>query len=238
MQIVIFAGGLGTRLRPLTEATPKSMIMVYGRPFLEYQLDLLEKTRLFSEAILCVGYKYQQVEDYLKECKKYNFKLVFSREKEHLLGLAGALKLAEPLLENTFFTLNGDTYLSVDYNKIFSYFKKRNKKALMVIYKNHNKYQKSNVSISNGYIQRYDKNAQSKDLTYIDAGLSIFKKEILYTIPESQFFSLGEVYARLIRENELLAFETKQKFYDIGSFRDLEEFKKFVGTKNYILNTS
>ncbi len=233
MQVVILAGGLATRLRPLTEKIPKSMIRINEKPFLEYQIELLKKNNL-TDILLCAGYLGGQIKDYFGDGEKFGVRLEYSEEKEELLGTGGALKKTESLLEDEFFVMYGDSYLILDYQEIADYFRKFNRLGLMVVYKNYNKFDKSNVVVKNGFVKVYNKRDSSPEMVYIDEGISILKKEILSDFPPHTSFSLDRIFQRLISKKELLAFETKQRFYEIGSPQGLSDFKKLILKKEAI----
>ena len=227
MQMVILAGGLATRMRPLTLKLPKSMLQIKGRPFLEYQLELLKEYEI-KDVLLCVGYKGELIKDHFGDGRKFGVNLSYSFDGDKLLGTAGALKKAYRLLDDNFFLMYGDSYLPYDYQKIEESFKRLNKLSLMVVYKNQNRFDKSNILICEGLIKLYDKTLRGEKLEYIDAGLSILKKEVLNLVPEEEPYDLEELYRTLISEEEMSAFEVKQRFYQIGSSEGLEEFKNLV----------
>ncbi len=233
MQVVILAGGLATRLRSLVEKVPKSMIRINEKPFLEYQIELLKKSGLV-DILLCAGYLGSQIKDYFGDGKKFGVSLSYSEEKQELVGTGGALKKAENLLEDEFFVMYGDSYLLLDYQEITRYFHNFNKRGLMVVYKNHNQFDKSNLVVKNGLVKLYDKKGVNPEMVYIDEGISILKKEILGSFPSNKTFALDEVFQRLIRGKELLAFQTKQRFYEIGSAEGLDDFKKLILKKGAI----
>jgi NDP-sugar pyrophosphorylase family protein len=97
----------------------------------------------------------------------------------------------------------------------------------MVVYKNHNKYDKSNVCLEGNRVSKYDKNAVD-NMVYIDYGVSLLRKNILRFVPEGMVNSLEDVFKEMIKQNSMLAFETKERFYEIGSFKGLEEFSNFI----------
>ena len=151
MQMVILCGGLATRLGDLAKTIPKSMIDINGKPFLEYQINNLEKNGI-KDIILCVGHLSEAIKDYFKDGKKFGVKVKYSYDGNKLLGPIGAVKNAEPLLEEIFFILYGDSYINVDYQKIYSDFINQNKLGLMVVYRNEDKYDKSNLAVKNGMV--------------------------------------------------------------------------------------
>lgn len=227
MQMAILAGGLATRLQPLTEKIPKSLIMIEGKPFLQYQVEFLKKGGI-TEIVLCVGHLSEQIETYFGDGKRFGVNIQYSRERERLLSTAGALKNAETLLAEDFFLMYGDSYLFLNFEEVFGHFQNLNKSALMVVYKNYDKYDKSNVVIRNGMVKRYDKKHKTEDMVYIDYGVSILRKKVLDIIPKAQIYSFEELFQELIKQNEMLAFETRERFFEIGSYDGLEEFKKYV----------
>lgn len=227
MQMVILAGGLAIRMMPLTSKLPKSMLQIKGRPFLEYQLELLKEYEI-KDVLLCVGYKGELIKDHFGDGRKFGVNLSYSFDGNKLLGTAGALKKAYKLLGENFFLMYGDSYLPYDYQEIEKHFRDSAKLSLMVAYRNQNRFDKSNLLIQDGMIKLYDKTLRGENLEYIDAGLSILKKEVLNLVPEEEPYDLEELYRTLISEEEMSAFEVKQRFYQIGSFEGLEEFKNLV----------
>lgn len=227
MQMVILAGGMGTRMRPLTEGRPKAMIMVDNKPFLEYQIELLKKHRI-TEIVLCVGYLADQIKDYFGDGGRFGVEIRYSEEKSQLLGMAGALKNAEPLLAEEFLAMNGDSYLLLDYAEIMSYFKGRDELALMVVHRNHDPYRASNVAIEGDLVTIYDRNKIVPWMRYIDAGLWALRKRALSLIPPNRAVSQEEFFHKLIERKQLLAFRVSQRFYEIGSFSGLAEFSQLI----------
>ncbi|MGA2670090.1 MAG: sugar phosphate nucleotidyltransferase [Dehalococcoidia bacterium] len=227
IQLAILAGGLATRLGPLTEKTPKSMVMIQGRPFLEYQLGFLRKSGVTS-AVLCIGHLAEQIENYFGDGRKFGMNITYSYESKQLLGTAGALKKAERLLEDPFFTMYGDSYLSLDFADAMSYFKSRDKLALMSVYKNYDRYEGSNTVIKGELVKKFSKKEKTKGMVYIEYGANIFRKAALELIPEDLPYSLDKLFPELIRRKDLLAYEVRERFYQIGSPEGLEEFKRYV----------
>ena len=157
MQAIILAGGLGTRLGPLTKETPKVMVPVNGKPFLLYLLQLL-KSQEIKDIILSIGYLGQQVRDFFGSGESLGLRLRYNEEKEKLLGTGGALKQAQDLLDDYFLVINGDTYLPIDYRDVEKTYLKHNKKAIMVVYDNREDTGvKNNVALDNDLmVVRYD----------------------------------------------------------------------------------
>ncbi len=230
MQTVILAGGLGTRLRPLTEKIPKVMVSVNSKPFLLHLLQLL-KSRGISDVVLCIGYLGKQVKDFFGNGEGLGVNLRYSEEKGKLLGTAGALKQAQSLLDNYFFVINGDTYLPVDYHEVEKAFFKRAKKALMVVYDNREDTgARNNVMLDdNLMVKRFDKGSPDPGLKYVEAGVLALRKEVLGLIKEGDSISLEKgLYPSLIQQGEMAAYITRQRFYDIGLPEQRKIFEEFL----------
>lgn len=227
MQMVIMCGGLAKRLGNLAKNIPKSMMDVNGKPFLEYQIDNLRNQGI-ENIVLCVGHLSEKIEEYFNDGSKFDINIKYSYDDEKPLGPIGALKNAEDLLDEDFCTMYGDSYLSVDYKKVYNFFKKQEKPACMIVYKNYNKYDRSNIIVKDNMVIGYGIKNKSKDMIYIDYGASILKRETLKIVPKNTFFTTVEFYNELIKKQELLAFEVKERFYHIGNPKSLEEFKNYI----------
>ena len=225
MQAVIIAGGLGTRLGSLTSNQPKSMIQILGKPFIEYQFDLLTKSSV-TDVVLCLGYQGKQITDYCGDGCKFGVDLKYSFE-EKSLDTAGALKLAAPLLQDYFFTLYGDSYVFIDFKEMMSVLQSKKRIGVMSVYQNHDRFDKSNTAVVDGRVTFYSKEKR-ENLKYIDYGVNLFRKDVLQLIPEEEPYSMGALFNRLIEQNELLAYDVKKRFYEIGSVNGLTEFTEYV----------
>ena len=226
VQVVIIAGGLATRLGALTKNRPKSMVEIRNRPFLAYQLELLRYQEI-TDIILCIGHLGTQIKEFFSDGSKYGVHINYSVEDKPL-GTAGALKNAEPLLDNIFFVMYGDSYLFLNFPQVQSYFISQNKLALATVYRNHGSYGRSNMVINGNMVTKYSKLEKSNDMVYIDYGASVFNKKALQLIPENHACSLEDFFIRLIEKKQLLAFEVDHRFYEIGSPQGLKDFKAFV----------
>jgi len=242
MQAVILAGGAGTRLRPLTLATPKPMIDINGKPFLLYVIEELKKHRI-NDFVLCIGYLAERFKEYFGDGKKFGVNIAYSVEKD-FFGTAGALKLAEGLLADDFFVLNGDTYLKANYADIHKAFRKEGKMGLMAVYDNREKIAEANTAIDEkGMVSAYGKREQLKkgdqviaisveksgQYKYVDAGVYVFKKGLINMIDKGKFVSLeADIYPKLIKMKELKAYVTSQRYYDLGTPERLELIRKVL----------
>jgi len=223
MQIAIICGGLATRLGSLATNIPKSMIDIDGKPFLEQQIEMLKKHNI-TDIVLCVGHLSDKIEDYFGNGDKFGVNIKYSQDGAKALGPIGAIKNAESLLDDVFFIMYGDSYLSVDFQKAYSFFKEHDKLGLMVVYKNNDKYDKSNLVIKDNMVVGY----REKEAVYIDYGTSILRKKALDLVPKNTMYSTGQFFSDLISKKELLAFEAEKRFYHIGNPDALEELRSFI----------
>ncbi|HLP78957.1 MAG TPA: sugar phosphate nucleotidyltransferase, partial [Candidatus Paceibacterota bacterium] len=162
--VAILAGGLATRLRPITEKIPKSLVPVAGRPFLAHQLEMLH-ARGIRRAVLCIGFLGEMIQrEFGDEAfgirLEYSFDAPRQREAtaggEKLLGTGGAIKRALPKLGEEFFILYGDSYLPIQYAPVADFFHRSGKPGLMTVYRNEGKFDTSNVLFADGEIKVYD----------------------------------------------------------------------------------
>ena len=229
--VAILAGGLATRLRPLTEKIPKSLVPIAGKPFLAHQLELL-RSRGIRRAVLCVGYLGEMIQCDFGNGGEFGVKLDYSFDGEKLLGTGGAIKRALPLLGDEFFVLYGDSYLPVEYAPIAEFFRRSDKLGCMTVYRNEGKYDTSNVVFADGEIKVYDKKAKSPEMRHIDYGLSLFKSSVFDSYSSNQPFDLAEVIGKLVREEQLAGYEVRERFYEIGSPAGLAELETLLQSKS------
>jgi len=227
--VAILAGGLATRLRPITEKIPKSLVPVAGKPFLAHQLEMLH-ARGIRHAVLCIGYLGEMIQrDFGSEA--FGIRLDFSFDGEKLLGTGGAIKRALPKLGEEFFVLYGDSYLPIQYAPVAEAFQRSGKLGLMTVYRNEGKYDTSNVVFADGEIKIYDKKNQLPAMRHIDYGLSLFKAPVFDTYPADEKFDLAEVMGKLVRERQLAGYEVPERFYEMGSPAGLAELEQLLAAK-------
>jgi NDP-sugar pyrophosphorylase family protein len=220
--VAILAGGLATRLRPITEKIPKALVAVAGRPFLAQQLRLLQKSGL-RKVVLCVSYRGEMIEQEFGNGSNAGMELSYSYDGPDLLGTGGALKNALPLLGGKFLVLYGDSYLPIDYSGPARAFAACGKPALMTVFRNENRWEPSNVWFEEGEIRRYHKKKLTPEMKHIDYGLGVLSAEALSSWPERKAFDLADVYQDLIGQRKLAGFEVDRRFYEIGSPSGLAE---------------
>jgi N-acetyl-alpha-D-muramate 1-phosphate uridylyltransferase len=230
LPVAILAGGLATRLRPVSERVPKALIEVAGRPFAEHQIEWL-RAQGASRIIFLVGYKGEMIREALGDGARWGLTLEYVFDGEQLLGTGGALKRALPTLGVAFMVMYGDSYLDCDLAAVEAAYRTSNAPALMTVYRNDNRWDPSNVLFESGRILSYDKKHRTPEMRHIDYGLGILSSAALEPYPVNRPFDLAAVYEDLVRQNRLAAYEVSSRFYEIGSPEGLEETRVHLATR-------
>jgi NDP-sugar pyrophosphorylase family protein len=227
LAVAILAGGLATRLRPITERIPKVLVPVAGRPFLAHQLELLRRQGI-RRAVLCVGHLGEMVQREFGAGAAHGVQLDYSFDGPAPLGTGGAVKRALPLLRERFFVLYGDSYLPIDFRPVAQSFAQSAKSGLMTVYRNEGRYDTSNVVFDGSEILVYDKRQRQPEMRHIDYGLSMFRADAFAEWPVAQPFDLADVMQRLVAQKQLAGCEVTQRFYEIGSHAGLAELESLL----------
>ena len=214
LPVAILAGGLATRMRPLTETIPKALLNVANEPFIFHQLRLLRRNEI-QDVVLCVGYLGEQIKAVVGDGSSFGMNVTYSSDWPELRGTGGALKKALPLLGEHFMVLYGDSYLDIPYTEVTETFIRSGQPALMTVYRNANQHDTSNVIYRNGRIEVYDKRHYIPEMDYIDYGLGCLSASLFLAQPNS--FDLADIYSALATQGKLVGYEVHSRFYEIGS---------------------
>lgn len=226
-QIVILAGGLGTRLRPITEKIPKPLVAVGGQPFLYWQLQECVRQN-YKNILLLVSYLGEQIESYFGDGKSIGLNISYAFEPEPL-GTGGALKNALPLLDSSFFILNGDSFLRAPLLDIENFFDKTGAAALITTYQNEGSASvKENIVTRDGRITKYQKSGGKENgLEVVDSGIYVMNRLLIESM-QSKKFQIEEMWPNLIESKKLASFSVDERFYDIGTPERLKEFEEKI----------
>ena len=234
-QVLILAGGLGTRLRPLTEKCPKPMVPVCGEPFLHWQiLDLKEQG--YTDIVLLVAYLGDQVREHFGDGSKWGVRIDYVFEKSPL-GTGGAIvnavKELKDDLENEFMILNGDSFLRAPLDDLAGFFEEGRFDAVVTTYDNKIPTPvPNNLQVKNQMVVKYQKGAGlEQGFECVDSGIYVVKKSI-FTSNEIASrplpLQLEEVLHPLMSLRTYGAFSVDSRFFDIGTPQRLEEFENYV----------
>jgi NDP-sugar pyrophosphorylase family protein len=227
LPVIILAGGLAKRMRPLTENIPKALLPVNCKPFIDLQLELLRKNGI-NRVVLCVGYLGEQIEQYVASTN-FGMDIVFSYDGDNPLGTGGAARKAAEIAGKAFFVLYGDSYLEINYAHVQRTWENSGKPALMTVYRNENCWDTSNVLFEDNRIIRYSKTERTAAMLHIDYGLGVLQKDILNGYGER--FDLADVYSSLAECGELSGYEAQNRFYEIGSPNGLKELEEHLNKR-------
>ncbi len=207
------AGGLATRLHPITHTIPKALVPVADAPFLTHQLKLLTRHNL-REIVLCVGHLGEQIEAAYGDGHAHGVKIRYSYDGPNLRGTAGALHQALPLLEDAFLVLYGDSYLEIDYLAVQQKFIDSNSPALMTVMENSRGTEPSNVWFEDQRVLAYNKKQPLPQMRHIDYGLSAYRSEC---VADFQASDLSDLQRSLAERGAMAGFEVTIPYHEIGS---------------------
>jgi MurNAc alpha-1-phosphate uridylyltransferase len=226
MQCVILAGGLGTRMRPLTDTCPKTLLPVFGRPFAYHQLHWLAAQGV-DDVIYCIGHQGDRIRRYWESESKPVRSIRYVDEGEKLRGTGGALHLAHQkgVLDESFLVIYGDSFLPVEFAPVWRAFQASRMPALMTVLRNQGRWDRSNVIYEAGRLVLYDKQTDPR-MQHIDYGLSAFRRELFDRTPK--VFDLAMLFHDLSLQGELAALEVQERFYEIGSPQGLHDLEDYL----------
>ena len=233
-QVVILAGGLGTRLRPITDKIPKPMIQFHNRPFLEYLIEMLRENGI-EEVVLLLGYLPGKIVDYFGDGAKFGMKIKYSIGTiDDKTGTR--IRNAEELLDDTFLLMYCDNYLPLNLKQYVNFHNKQKTQATVMVYTNKDCFSKNNIIVNeNGFVVKYDKTRKDKNLNGVEIGFFILdKRKIFGMMPDRNFSFEKEIIPPLIQEHNLSGFLTDHRYYSIGNLERLKITEEFLYPKKVI----
>ena len=226
--VALLAGGLATRLRPITETIPKALVDIDGRPFIDHQLALLRRNGV-RRVVMCLGYRGEMVRQHCGDGSRYgDMELRYSFDGDQLLGTGGAVRRAAPLLDDVFWVMYGDSYMDIDYRAVLAFYARSGAQGLMTVLRNGDRWDKSNVVFRDGRLLRYDKRNVTPDMDFIDYGVGILGRAALAEVPADRPFDLAELYTRMVAEGRMVGYEVTNRFYEIGTPAALSEAREYL----------
>ena len=229
MQCIVLAGGVGRRMLPATENLPKCLLPVIDRPFLDWQLAWLVVEQV-DRVVYSIGYRGDLVRRHVGNGRRFGLEVDFVDEGDHLLGTAGALRLAvdQGMLDPTFIAVYGDSYLPLHLKAVEAEFAKQDAPVLMTVYRDAGRLQRPNAVFEDGMVIRYEKDLVDPplEMCYVDYGLSIWRRQVIETmVSPGEIADMATLFTVLSWTNRLAGYEAHERFYEIGSpegLRDLE----------------
>ncbi len=230
LPVAILAGGLATRMHPITKTIPKALVSVAGRPFVLWQLEYLRDQGV-SRVVLCTGYRSAQIEQIVGDGSQFGVAVEYSDDGTTLLGTGGALGKALPLLGSEFFVLYGDSFLPVSFSVVEQAYYDSDLLGLMTVYRNKSEWDTSNAVFNDGQVLEYNKTKPRHDMAYIDYGLGVLSKSVVEHYCQEKVFDLANVYEALANARQLAGFEVFERFYEIGSPDGLAQTEEYLRSK-------
>jgi NDP-sugar pyrophosphorylase family protein len=243
VQCVILAGGLATRMRPLTEKVPKALLSVAGRPFIDHQLEWLVRHDV-ARVVLSIGYRGELLREHVGDGARFGLAVTYVDEGADLRGTAGALRLAlaHDALEEAFLVTYGDSFLPVDFGAVWERFRASGQPALMTVFHNEGRWDTSNVIYAPGAhgdeagrVVLYDKHRRTRpaaDFAYIDYGLSALERRLVEAeVPATGKADLAELFHALSVRGALAGLEMRERFHEIGSSEGLAELETWIAAR-------
>lgn len=233
MQVVILAGGLGTRLRAIDPLRPKALMPVAGRPFIDWQFDLLKQNGL-TDVVLSIGHLGEQIMRHVQDGRAWGLRVRYACEDpQQLRGTGGALVHALPLLADEFLMMYGDSYLPIPFAPVIHAFRTGGSPALMTVFRNQGAWDKSNARIEGDRVIFYSKAAKPGEADWIDYGLLAFRRAVIARYEAAPVpLDMAVMLSDLVASNELSAYEAPQRFYEIGKPEGLRELEHVLSKTN------
>jgi len=226
-KVVLMVGGLGTRLRPLTEKTPKPMLNVGGKPILQ---TIVEKFASygFKNIIMCVNYKSHIIQDYFGDGSRFGVNIEYVLENKRM-GTAGALSLLKEKPKEPFFIMNGDILTNVNFENMLEYHIQNKAIATMAVREYDFQVPFGVVKMENNEIKKIEEKPIYK--FFVNAGIYILNPECIDYIPKNEFYDMPTLFEKLIENNKkTVSFPIREYWLDIGRIEEYEkaqiEYKK------------
>lgn len=236
MQVLILAGGLGTRMMPHTADRPKALLPVAGRPFAEHQVELLAANGI-RDVVFSIAYKGEMIRAALGDGARWDVRIRYVDEGDERRGTGGAVRLFADsgMADDDFAVLYGDSYLPIPYEPVWRAYAECDAPALMTVLENGDRWDTSNARLEPDGRVRYRKAAHDLGaLTHIDYGLSVLATPtVIARVPGDTVVDLAELLAGLGDEGLLAGYEVHERFYEIGSPSGIDDLERLLATRGH-----
>jgi|TARA_B100002003_G_C14147385_1_gene551797 mannose-1-phosphate guanylyltransferase len=224
MQAIILAGGLGTRLKPLTDKTPKPLLPIKGKPIIEHAINNFKKHNI-KDIILSIGYKADKIKEYFGDGKEFGVKIKYSIEDEPL-GTGGAIKKASEKIKKTFIAINGDNLADFDWTSIIKSHKKNEARITLTLYPVEDVTQYGIAELKDNQIIKFIEKPSKKDApsNLNNAGAYVIEPESLEILPKGKSSIEKDCFEKFCGEHgSVFAFEHKGYWFPTDT---LEKYNK------------
>jgi dTDP-glucose pyrophosphorylase len=222
-KVILMVGGLGTRLRPLTENTPKPMLNVGGKPILETIVERFVRYG-FVNIVMCVGFKSHIIQDFFKDGSKFGANIEYIIEDKRM-GTAGALSLLSKIPNDPFFVMNGDLLTDVNFEHFLNFHAQNNAKATMGVKEYDFQVPFGVLNLEGEKIKSIIEKPVQK--FFVNAGIYILNPDCVNLIPKGEFHDMPAFFNKLIQMNEnAISFPIREYWIDIGRMNEYEKANK------------
>ena len=233
-QAVILAGGLGIRMRPLTDAVPKPMIAINDRPFLEYLVEQLRDQGI-ERIVMLLGYLPDVIMDHFGDGRRWGVSISYSITPPEVQTGTRVLAAIDAL-DDVFLLLYGDNYWPMQLDRMWARFAAANPAAMTTIYRNTDGYSRDNVRLIDDRIVTYDRSRSAGGLGGVEIGYAILRREVVHQLlPAADIPLEAALYPTLAERGELLAYPTDHRYYGVGSLERLPATAAFLARQPTIL---
>jgi nucleotidyl transferase len=219
-KVILMVGGLGTRLRPLTQDIPKPMLKVGDKPILQ---TIVEKFAEYGyvNIVMCVNYKSQIIRDYFGDGSKFGVNIEYVLEEQRM-GTAGALSLLKNKPLEPFFVMNGDLLTNVNFENLNNYHMATNSIGTMCVREYELQVPYGVVNINDGRVISIEEKPTHK--FFVSAGIYMLSPEVLDYVPKNEFFDMPSLFDKLINlSKNVVSFPIMEYWIDIGR---MDEYKR------------
>jgi NDP-mannose synthase len=223
---VILAGGLGTRLRPLTNIVPKPLLPIGESTILEVQILALKKHGV-TDVFIATNYMHEYVAEKIGNGEKYGLNIIFSKETKRL-GTCGPLSLLRKELNSPFFLLNGDILTAIDYSELRAFSRQKGADLTVVTKEINIPFRFGRVVAEGGYITDVEEKPNYKQ--EILAGIYAMAPGVFDFIPDDTYFGMDDLIKTMIqRQRKIAKYLMNEYWVDIGQLDDYEMAKEMFG---------
>ena len=228
--IIVLAGGLGSRLGSLTADVPKALVNINGRPFIDWQLNLLKQAG-YKDVLLCVGHKAQQIMEYVGNGKKFSLKIHYSHDGVAPLGTGGAVINGIRKIGGDCAVIYGDSFLPIDFGLVEHVFQNTSMSALMTVIRKELVLEEGNLNYDNGLVTSYSKSSNSLNYGHVDFGLSYFKFDAIHDFQAKTPWDLSILFQNLTKTGKLQGYEIETPYFEIGSTKGISMLESYLQRK-------
>ena len=218
--VILMAGGMGTRLRPITKYCPKPLLSIGGKPVLELILENFINNG-YSNIFIAVNYKAEMIENYFGDGSRWGIQILYLREKKRM-GTAGALSLLPDNPDSTIVVMNGDLLTNINFEQLMDFHKSHGAQATMCV-------RDYVFRVPFGVAQIEDHklinlNEKPVQRFFVNAGVYLLEPETLALIPKNKYYDMTQLYQKMCRNAyEVITFPIREHWMDIGQMQDLEQ---------------